>query len=106
MVADASPELPAAGSHLGLVPPASEKRLGGDRRGVMIPATILCADGAIYACVIRDMSPTGAKIGISRRHRLPADFMLAIPGRDFTYRVMRMWQRGDFAGVLLAKPDR
>lgn len=107
MVANSWPDPSKVGAHLSMVAQAPEKRLGGDRRKVMIPATIVCPDGITYACVIRDMSLTGAKISVSRRHRLPADFALAIPGRDSAYPVYRAWQRSDFAGVTLfvPKPD-
>lgn len=102
MVEKAGSEPAGAGSHLSLVPTPSEKRSGGSRHKVMIPATIVCPDGATHACVIRDMSVSGAKLAISRRHRLPVGFTLAIPGRNGTYPVARKWQRGDFAGVVLA----
>ena len=104
MVAKAEPEPAEAGRHLSLVPAPAEQRVGGRRQKVMIPATIVCPDGATHACVIRDMSVTGAKIAIARRHRLPAGFTLAVPGRSGTYTVARQWQRGDFAGVVLVLP--
>ncbi|TXN80658.1 hypothetical protein [Methylobacterium sp. WL8] len=107
MDAKAGSEPAKAGSHLSLVPAPSEKRSGGRRNAVMMPATIVCPDGATHPCVIRDMSATGAKLAISRRHRLPAEVTLAIPGQAVAYAVARQWQRGDFAGVVLAvaKPD-
>lgn len=107
MVANTWPEPARIGSHLNVVAQPPEKRSGGDRRKVMLPATIVCPDGTTYACVVRDMSVMGAKLAVSRRHRLPLDFALMIPGRDFAYPVVRMWQRADFAGVTLAlpKPD-
>ena len=107
MDAKAGSEAAKARSHLSLVPAPSEKRSGGRRNAVMIPATIVCPDGATHPCVIRDMSAAGAKLAISRRHRLPAELTLAIPGQAVAYTVARQWQRGDFAGVVLtlAKPD-
>lgn len=107
MDAKAGSEPAKAGSHLSLVPAPSEKRAGGRRNAVMIPATIVCPDGATHPCMIRDMSATGAKLAVSRRHRLPAELTLAIPGQAVAYPVARQWQRGDFAGVVLtlAEPD-
>ena len=74
---------------------------GKDRRAVMIPATIYCPDGQAIACVLRDMSASGAKLAVSRRHRLPEAFTLVVPGRAHDYRVRRIWRRADFAGVTL-----
>ena len=107
MVAKAWSELAASRNHLILMEPPPEKRSGGGRHTVMIPATITCPDGTTHACVIRDMSVAGAKLAISRRHRLPPGFDLTVPGYDHAYPVARKWQRGDFAGVVLTlpKPD-
>ncbi len=77
---------------------AADRRLG-DRRAVMIPATILGPDGEAIPCVLREMSAQGAKLSVSRRHRLPAAFTLSVPGRD--YSVRRIWQQADFAGIAL-----
>lgn len=101
MVPTAWPEPSRIGAHLSIVAPPAENRLAGDRSKVMIPATIVCPDGITHACMIRNMSLEGAKLAISRRHRLPLDFALAIPGCDHAYPVTRKWQRGDFAGVVL-----
>ena len=89
------------GSHSAPAAGAPQDRTGGERRAVMIPATIVCPDGDSYACVIRDMSPAGAKLSVSQRHRLPPAFTLAIAGRGGSYPVRRSWQRGDLAEVTL-----
>ena len=86
---------------LGLGGQTAQNRRDNDRRGVMIPATITCPDGLEIPCILRDMSESGAKLSISQRHRLPEAFTLRVPGREHTYPVRRMWQRGDFAGIAL-----
>ncbi|KAB1069491.1 PilZ domain-containing protein [Methylobacterium planeticum] len=78
-----------------------EKRKGGDRHTTMKLATILLEDGEQIPCVLRDMSVSGAKLGVARRHVLPESFALNFPGRDLTCRVRRAWRRGDFVGVTL-----
>lgn len=73
----------------------------GKRHITMIPAQITLDDGDLIPCIIRDLSYGGAKLGVARIHRLPLNFNLTIPCRDLTFRVDRVWQRGDFAGVKL-----
>lgn len=77
----------------------AEDRRFADRRAVMIPATIQIPGEEAIPCVLREMSAQGAKLSVSRRHRLPAAFTLTVPGRD--YAVRRIWQREDFAGITL-----
>lgn len=78
------------------------ERRARDRLHVLIPGTVVCEDGARFHCVVRDMSSTGAKIGIARQHRLPERFRLVVAGYPLGYPMRRAWQRGNFAGVMLA----
>ncbi|AWN42771.1 PilZ domain-containing protein [Methylobacterium durans] len=82
-------------------PAATEKRIGGERHETMRLATIILEDGEQIPCMIRDMSVSGAKLGVARRYQLPETFMLTIAGRNLTCRVQRAWRRGDFVGVSL-----
>jgi PilZ domain len=50
-------------------------------------------------CVIRDLSRTGAKLGISRRVKLPSEFTVALLRTKTMRRVVLRWRRGDFVGV-------
>jgi hypothetical protein len=50
-------------------------------------------------CVIRDLSRTGAKIGVSRRIRLPPEFKVVLLKTKTVRTVSLKWQKGDFAGV-------
>ncbi|MER2194483.1 PilZ domain-containing protein [Methylobacterium brachiatum] len=93
------------GSRAGGVPVgATVNRRDGERRDVLIPATIQYPDGDSVPCIVRDMSPTGAMLSVSRRHRLPLTFTLAVPGHDTSYPVRRVWQRADAAAIVLDLP--
>ncbi|MCJ2123950.1 PilZ domain-containing protein [Methylobacterium sp. J-077] len=83
---------------------AAANRRVGERREVLIPATIQCPDGESIPCILRDMSPSGAMLSVSRRHRLPLNFTLSVPGHDTSYPVRRVWQRADAAGIVLDLP--
>jgi hypothetical protein len=50
-------------------------------------------------CIIRDISSTGAKLGISGKIILPAAFDLVLVRTGSRRRVVLRWRRGDFAGV-------
>jgi hypothetical protein len=50
-------------------------------------------------CVIRDLSSTGAKLGISRRVKLPPKFKVALLKTNTMRNVVLKWRRGDFVGV-------
>ncbi|MDP4021829.1 PilZ domain-containing protein [Methylobacterium sp. NEAU 140] len=78
----------------------SEHR-GHPRRQTMIPATIRLPDGENAACVIRDISLSGARLSLSRRYTLTAAFPLTVPGFDNPFPMRRIWQSGDEAGVML-----
>lgn len=67
----------------------------------MIPASALLPDGTVQVCVIRDISTGGARLSIARRHLLAETFRLQIARFEHPFRVRRIWQRGDFAGVRL-----
>jgi hypothetical protein len=93
------------GSRAGGVPVDEPvNRRDGERRDVLIPATIQYPDGDSVPCIVRDMSPTGAMLSVSRRHRLPLTFTLAVPGHDRSYPVRRVWQRADAAAIVLDLP--
>lgn len=83
--------------------PEGERR-GPPRTRVLIPALAVCEDGAEFRCIVRDMSLTGAKIGVSARYRLPKRFKLITDNRRQGYPVKLVWQRGEFAGLALDLP--
>jgi len=57
-------------------------------------------------CVVRDLSDTGAKLGVSNSVRLPAEFDLRFVQRRLTLRVRVRWRAGEYVGVAFCEPDR
>ncbi|HJE23635.1 MAG TPA: PilZ domain-containing protein [Methylorubrum populi] len=62
-------------------------------------AIIRLFDGTEIPCNIKDISKSGAKLGVPETYELPSSFMLKIVGRDFVLRVTLAWRRGNYAGV-------
>jgi hypothetical protein len=50
-------------------------------------------------CIIRDLSSTGARLGVSGKINLPAAFDLVLVKTRSRRRALLRWRRGDFAGV-------
>ncbi len=62
------------------MPGSKPKTSGGRRRyGTVMPATLVLPDSGRIPCVVRDLSATGAKINLSRRHNLPDRIWIVIP---------------------------
>ena len=70
------------------------------RYRVLQQARIVLGPDLLLPCIVRDLSPVGAKVRLTRVIRLPDAFDLVIAGHDLrTHRVILRWQRGDFAGL-------
>ncbi len=80
---------------------ADATRRAAARVAAMIPASALLPDGTVQVCVIRDISTGGARLSIARRHLLAETFLLQIARFENPFRVRRVWQHGDLAGVRL-----
>ncbi|MGY2047261.1 PilZ domain-containing protein [Methylobacterium sp. JK268] len=50
-------------------------------------------------CLVRDLSPTGARLALSQTAVLPDSFDLHIPAKDKIYRATLRWRRNDGVGV-------
>lgn len=78
-----------------------------DRREDRTPtnwiAKIRLHDGTEIPCNVKDVSKSGAKVGIPAYQELPETFMLRIIGRDFVCLVRLAWRRGDYAGVRIER---
>jgi hypothetical protein len=59
----------------------------------------IIAHGIVTNCVIRDLSDSGAKLGVSRKAKLPAQFNLLFVKRNLKLRVRLRWRDGDAIGV-------
>ncbi|MEH3117371.1 MAG: PilZ domain-containing protein [Methylorubrum populi] len=66
-------------------------------------ALIRLFDGTEIPCNVKDISKSGAKLGVPAAYELPATFMLRILGRDFVLRVNLAWRRGNYAGVRIER---
>ena len=68
-------------------------------RVVVLGHGIITAPGVRANCIVRDISSTGAKLGLSRDITLPSEFDLWLKQAGSKRPVLLRWRRGDFAGV-------
>ena len=66
-------------------------------------AVIRLLDGTEIACNVKDVSPSGARLGIPNGQELPETFMMKVVGRDFVCLVRQAWRRGNFVGVRIER---
>jgi uncharacterized protein YfaT (DUF1175 family) len=62
--------------------------------------------GVTANCIVRDLSETGAKLGVSSRTKLPAEFYLHVVQKNLKVRVRLIWREGDFAGVAFCAKEQ
>ena len=74
-----------------------------ERTETSLLAMIRLQDGTEIPCVVKDVSKSGAKLGIPRGCTLPKTFMFMINGRDLNYLVTLEWQRDRYAGVRIER---
>lgn len=90
--------------------PAIAERSQIQRREVRNPtnwiAVIRFLDGTEIPCNVKDVSVSGAKLGVPESVVLPHTFMLKVVGRDFVCLVKLAWRRGNFAGVKIERVGR
>ena len=80
-----------------------EKRIA-PRTEVFGEALVL-ARGIKARCIIRDLSATRAKLGVSRKVVLPEQFELLLLKTKSIRRVSLRWRNGDFAGVQFCRGE-
>lgn len=66
-------------------------------------AMIRLLDGTEIPCNVRDISKSGAKLGVPQSYILPKKFMFKVIGRDFVCLVSLAWRKGDYAGVRIER---
>lgn len=66
-------------------------------------ALIRLLDGTELSCNIKDISKSGARIGVPQGYELPDTFMLKVIGRNFVCLVKLAWRRGNYAGVRIER---
>ncbi|WP_155912035.1 PilZ domain-containing protein [Methylobacterium sp. 77] len=62
-------------------------------------AVIRTKEGVEIPCNVKDVSKSGAKIGVPSSYQLPESFMLKVIGKDFVLQVSLVWRSGNFVGV-------
>ena len=84
---------------------SAEQREGrkSPRREALAHALVIAPNVRVY-CVIRDVSETGAKLGIPHRAKLPPIFDVVLVQQKLKRRVALRWRNGDYAGVAFCDP--
>jgi hypothetical protein len=62
--------------------------------------------GEEIPCTVKDVSKSGAKVGMPERMVLPEAFTLKVLGKDVSCHVRVMWRRGDYAGLRIVGVSR
>ncbi|TNC15169.1 PilZ domain-containing protein [Methylobacterium terricola] len=81
-----------------------EDKRGSRRYGTSMPATVVLFNHGRVPCVVRDLSGSGAKIGLSRRYVLSDRLWIIIPHMNITRQASLVWRNGEFAGIAFDKP--
>ena len=69
------------------------------RKQTAIKARIETADGRSTDCMIRDVSATGARLGLIPSFALPATFKLIFGNNGKCFDVQLSWRKESYAGV-------
>ncbi len=85
--------------------PAFVERRSEPRTPVRAPGRVMFGDklGLWADCIIRDLSPSGAKIELSQLVKLPPRFLLIHLQEGIAFEVVLKWRRGDLAGMAFEK---
>lgn len=70
-----------------------------ERKATNWIAIIRTADGTEIRFNVKDVSSSGARLGVPAQYDLPTTFMLKVVCRDFVCRVRTAWRKGDYVGV-------
>ena len=62
-------------------------------------AIIRTFEGIEIPCNVKDVSKTGARVGVPASYHLPESFMLKVIGIGFVCRVSLVWRNENYAGV-------
>lgn len=60
-------------------------------------------DGTEIPCIVRNVSPSGARLGVSQSRLLPDSFLFKINGRNFVCQARLAWRQGNYAGVRIER---
>lgn len=80
----------------------AERRQGARHRLTMRVAKLRCRNGE-YACIVHDVSETGARLRLFHAHPPDSHMYLELAGGEL-YAIERRWIDGDFAGCRFSSP--
>ncbi|GLS45323.1 PilZ domain-containing protein [Methylobacterium brachythecii] len=66
-------------------------------------AKIRLPDGEEIACTVKDVSKSGARLGVPGAVVLPESFQLKVVGYDFLFNVRSVWRNDRCAGVRIER---
>ncbi|MCE4222860.1 PilZ domain-containing protein [Methylobacterium sp. C25] len=64
---------------------------------------IRLSDGEEIACTVKDVSKSGARLGLPDTVALPESFQLKVVGYDFLFNVRSVWRKNHCAGVRIER---
>lgn len=80
-------------------PPAPREKRVAERRVVYRFARLLLPNRTVLACIVRDLSTTGARIVIEGAVTLPRKVIMKIDQTGETRRALVVWQEENVAGL-------
>jgi hypothetical protein len=85
----------------------SESRRNQRQRTLKDGKIIFNENRSVINCIVRDVSPTGAKLKLAATTELPTEFKLLLVSENLIAPVTCVWRKGDLMGVhFLAEPSR
>src|SRR5215213_2861372 len=83
----------------------SESRRNQRQRTLKDGKIIFNENRSVINCIVRDVSPTGAKLKLAATTELPTEFKLLLVSENLIAPVACVWRKGDLVGVhFLAEP--
>ena len=80
-----------------------DKRSGSRTRSFLKGQIVFNNRMSTMDCLVRDISPTGAKLMLAEGLAIPDMFELVIPQKGKTFRARLSWRRGDEIGVAFSR---
>ena len=73
------------------------------RVGTSIVGAIRLPDGTELPCIIKDISRSGAKLGVPSSCVLPDRFLFKMNNRDLVFQARLAWRKASYAGVAIER---
>jgi hypothetical protein len=86
--------------------PNPEDKRSEPRRRVLFEGLLVGAGGRMkLSCMVRDMSPSGARIYVSEAVQVPETFEFSIIGQQRRWTATVRWRKGAFVGLKLRSAE-